>query len=78
MTDYLNRQLEAEKRLDEFHKHELLDRSHCLCEMLDTLIANHPVAHLVADEVTKAADALNALYQSAGKLSLSSKDEVSK
>ncbi|WP_136420405.1 hypothetical protein [Herbaspirillum sp. ST 5-3] len=54
--------------IDEFHKHELLDRIHCLNEMFDSLILNHPAAVLMQKELEKAAESLGKLYQKAGMI----------
>lgn len=54
--------------IDQFHKHELMDRAHCIQEMFHTLVADHPAAHLVVDHIQAASDAISALYQAAGDL----------
>lgn len=55
------------KTLNEFHKHELLDRIDCFNRMFEELIANHPAAQLVKTEIDNVALELSGLYQAAGR-----------
>lgn len=59
-----------ETEINEWHRHEMLDRAHILVVMFDQLIVTHPAAELLADEIERAAEALHALYQRAGEVSL--------
>jgi hypothetical protein len=54
--------------IDEFHKHELLDRVHCINEMYQVLISDHPAADLIRAEIDAVGGMLADLYQKAGEL----------
>lgn len=41
MTEYVEHS-NNKRALDEFHYHEIMDRIHCLHEMWNTLILEHP------------------------------------
>lgn len=50
------------------HKHELTDRVHCMNTMFEELIATHPAAVLVTEEVEAVRLAINELYQKIGMI----------
>lgn len=56
--------------IDQFHKHELLDRVHCVSTMFDALVTEHPAAG--ADPAVRAAinevsERIGTLYQQVGQ-----------
>lgn len=56
--------------ISDYHKHEMLDRSHTLEVMFDELIVDHPAAVLLEKEIEQAQKALARLYQRAGEVGL--------
>lgn len=53
-----------------FGGHELLDRSHLLCTMVDDFVLNHPAALLnpeLYEQATKASRSLAKLYEMVGQ-----------
>lgn len=56
-----------EKILDKGHYHELCDRVHCIREMWNSLIEDHPACAGVLGELSeKVMDAMGDCYQTAG------------
>jgi hypothetical protein len=58
------------EEITEWHKHEMLDRLHCLHHMFEELIAEHPAASLLPIELNMLSEALGAAYQAAGQVYL--------
>ncbi|MGZ8317519.1 MAG: hypothetical protein ACXWVD_00320 [Telluria sp.] len=61
---------ESAVAIDDFHKHELLDRVHCVSTMFDALVREHPAAD--ADPAVRAAvdevsERIGTLYQQVGE-----------
>lgn len=57
----------VETPLDQGHYYELVDRIHCIREMWDSLINNHPACESVLAELSgKVQDAMGDAYQKAG------------
>lgn len=54
--------------MDEYHKHELMDRIHCVNEMFQSLVVEHLAADLLRKEIDAAAKVLGDLYQAAGNI----------
>ena len=57
------------KRLDKFHYHEALDRSHVICENINDHLLQHSVCKLdkeIAIKVEQALDTLAEAYQIIG------------
>ena len=54
--------------IDEFHRHELLDRIHCVGVMFDELVASHTAAELIKSDIAGVSEKLAALYQRAGEV----------
>lgn len=55
-----------ERELDEFHLHELLDRTHMMQDMFNSYVADHPAAKLFSDDIEHIVRELGKLYQSVG------------
>jgi hypothetical protein len=54
--------------IDEFHRHELIDRLHCVRSMFHVLICDHPAATLIQPELDAIDSALSEAYQKAGRI----------
>jgi hypothetical protein len=54
--------------VDEFHKHELLDRIHCAMAAFADLVCQHQAAPLMSDELEEVIDAMGRAYQKAGDI----------
>lgn len=55
--------------LDEFHYHEILDRTHLILSMIDDYLLQHPVAKLdkeICSKIEEGANALAEAYQIIG------------
>jgi hypothetical protein len=63
----VNKDQEDAIEVDEFHKHELMDRIHCINMMFNELILTHPAAPSVKEKIDKAENALAELYSAAGE-----------
>ena len=64
--------------LDKFHYHEALDRTHVICENIDSHLLQHPVCKLdkeIADKVELALDTLYEAYQIIGSRNIKDGDE---
>jgi hypothetical protein len=63
----------SDKKIDEFHWHEVVDRSYLCMEMLACALEDHPVIEdnpELAELLEKAHSAIFKLYQRAGDLHL--------
>lgn len=64
-------QFDAANGLDEFHFHEVLDRTHIIAMLLSDHLMEHPVIRQNPewlDLVSNALDSLNELYQAVGEV----------
>lgn len=52
--------------IDEYLKHELIDRVFCVSTMFDQLITDHPAAALLRKEIDEVSLRLGTLYQEVG------------
>lgn len=64
--------------IDDLHKHELLDRLHCIQEMFDALVFDHPASALMREELKAVSDALSSAYQKAGLIRFNTSEVPSK
>lgn len=56
------------EQLDKYHRHELCDRIHCITQMFEELVAQHPAAQLMHEQLSKVSDELNNAYQQAAQI----------
>lgn len=60
-------------KIDNFHYHELLDRSNLICEMIEDYLIQHPVTKLNPPINKKINEGLNSLweaYQMIGQINI--------
>jgi|GEM_PF-1443264 len=58
-------------KLDEFHYHEVLDRTYMINEIIENFLINHPVVKKhkkIETDIENAQDILYEVYQEIGKL----------
>ena len=56
-------------KLDKFHAHEALDRTHCVLAMIDTILLDHPWIKTypeVNEKIEEASEVLAEAYQMIG------------
>lgn len=56
------------QKLDQFHYHEMMDRSHFIQFMMEEMLRDHPVAHEypdIRDKLNEAGEALGEVYSRA-------------
>lgn len=61
----------SKQEVDEFHRHELMDRIFVVQELFNNIVMDHPAGEDMKKELKKVDNALAAAYQRAGKLRFS-------
>lgn len=69
MSDQMNSNQEIRLELDEFHYHELMDRTNCILETVEWHLEEHPVSQEHPDirvKLNQVGELLADVYQKAG------------
>jgi hypothetical protein len=69
--------INKKNKLDEFHYHEVLDRTYMINEIIENFLINHLVIKKhkkIKNDIEKAQDILYGVYQEIGKLMIKNDD----